>query len=161
MDRIFAQVENGSTSAIAKGSTCVWDPTDNTAVSGILADTFGLRVTIMPTGYTASALYNKAGIAAAAIPATVAGTRGGIYPLMVYGPCNYALVDTTAAGDAVVGTIAVQSTDTAGKVSGPENTASVTAAEMAHSLGFFRDIVAAATNSGTAVIFVKCLGVSG
>jgi len=156
MDRAFAQVENGSTTAIAKGSSCVWDLTANAAAPGILQDTFGLRVTIMGTGYTAALLFNKAGFAAVDMPGTQAATRGAIYPLQVYGPCNFILVDTTAQGNAVAGSIMVQSTDTAGKVSGVETEGTPTVPEKDHALGFFRDIVAAATNSGTITGFIKC-----
>lgn len=164
MDRIFAQVENGSTSAIPKGALCVWDLTDNRAISGILADTFGLRVTIAPAGYTASTAFNKAGVAAAAMPITVAGTRGAIYPMIVYGPCDYTLVNITAAGDAIPGGLAVVASDAAGYASGAEdqtNFGTITPQEQCKAFGFFRDVIAAPGTATTGTVFVKCLGVAG
>ena len=138
-DFIFAQVENGQTTTIAKGALCAWDTTDNSAVAGINQNTRGLRIIVNPAP---NVLFNQAGFADIAIPGTPAGTRGAMFMVQLYGFRNDLEADAAAAdNDTIVGGLIIPSVDTAGKVMGCSNNAAPTGTEVAQAVGIALGIV--------------------
>jgi hypothetical protein len=159
-EAIFFSAENGQTAAIPKGSFCVWDITDNSAVSGITANTRGTRVIICPTaeaGDATAGVVRKAGFAHTAMDGTPANTRGTqSYLIQVYGWRNDVIVDTDAASNIIAGGLIVPSGDAAGAVEGPQDVTSPTVAELSKIVGTAMDAVAI-NNVGTIEAIVNCL----
>jgi hypothetical protein len=159
-EAIFFSVENGQTTTIAKGSLCVWDLTDNSAISGITANTRATRVIICPTaeaGDATAGLVRKAGFAHTAMDGTPANTRGTqSYLIQVYGWRNDLVADTDAASNIIAGGLLVPSGDAAGAVEGPQDVTSPTVAELSKIVGMAFDVTAINTTA-TIEGIVNCL----
>lgn len=156
----FISVECGQTADITKGSLCAWDLTDNAAVAGILANTFGLRVIVYPTagaGDATDGVVRPAGFANTAIIGTAANTRGTVpYLLQVWGHRNDVTANTDAASNILAGGLIVPSGDAAGAVEGPQDVTSPTVAEISKIVGMSYEAVAINTTA-TINCFIKLI----
>jgi hypothetical protein len=158
-EAIFVAVENGSTSAISAGYLCAYDTTDNHAVAGILANTYGLRVVIYPTaeeGAATDGLCRQAGIAHTDIPAGVAGARNGIYLMQVWGPRDDLKANTDANTNILKGGAIVPSGDAAGTLEGLSTETTWTVDTLSKTVGFSFEVVAVNTTTDFTG-FVKCM----
>lgn len=165
-EAIFFSVENGAaevtpgTPPILKGQLCAWDITDNTAVSGITANTRGTRVILYPTaeaGDVADGLCRKAGFAHTDMAGTPANTRGSqSYLIQVYGWRNDITANTDAGTNILAGGIIVPAGDAAGAVDGPTTEGTPLVNEIVKTVGISMQAVAVNT---TVVIeaIVNCL----
>lgn len=146
-EKAFIFVESGQTAAIAAGLLCAWDTFDNSAVAGILQNTYGLRIVVCPAG---TALFHMAGFANKAIPAftAAASARASTVTLQTKGHRSDLAVDTAAAdNDTIIGGLLIPSTDTAGNVQGCSNNAAPSGAEVAQSVGIALAVVAVASTA--------------
>lgn len=159
-EKIFFSVTNGQTTAIAKGSFCVWDFTDNSAVAGILTNTRGIRVIIGPVaecGDATSGVVRKAGFAHTEMEGTTANTRETrSYLIQVYGYRDDITANTDGASNILQGGLIVPSGDAAGAVEGPQDVTSPTVAELSKIVGFSYDAVAINTTV-TIQAHINCL----
>lgn len=159
-DGIFHQCEWGSTVAGSRGNLCAWDLVDNTAVTGIMRETRGLRCKIHPIlAPTTVNPSRPCGVLTHDVAAfsTAASARTTMVLLLAYGPADYLRADTTANGDMVAGGHIIPTGDTAGTFNGPEDNAALQDNERLNSVGFSYQIVAAAGGVTTFKGFVSCL----
>jgi len=98
---MFQAEQTDSTSVILRGHWLLWDPTDNTAVAGILDETRGYRVIL-----AAEALSNRVAGCVEVAPAVTgtnlaASQRMPPFTIQVYGYHSAAYIKSTAAGCAI------------------------------------------------------------
>jgi hypothetical protein len=158
-DIVWASVESGQATSIAKGSLCAWDFTDNAAVSGIEMNTRGLRVIIYPVadaGDAATGVVRVAGFAHTAFDAVAANTRGVPVLIQVYGFRDDITANTDAASNIIQGGLIVPSGDAAGAVEGPQDHTAATGNEVSRAVGISFEAVAINTTA-TIQAFVRCL----
>lgn len=159
---IFLQGEWASTVAGSRGNICAWDLVDNTAVTGIMRETRGLRVILHPI--LAPTTYNPnrpAGVLTADIAApaaTPASSRSQLVVLLAYGPADYLKADTTATEGFIANSLVLPTGDTAGTFNGPVDNTAPTDNERLNSCGFSYQTVLQATGVTTFKGFVKCMG---
>ena len=127
-EAVWIQCETAQSADITKGQLCAWDTVDNTAVSGILQNTKGLRVVVCPTAEASDVADGKrrvAGFAHTTIPGFAgfaSGRSATNLLLQVYGFRNDVVADTDGASDIVVGGSIGPSGDTPGAVEGSQIT---------------------------------------
>ena len=147
-------VETAQAADIPKGALCAWDvAADNSAVAGILQNTWGLRVIVYPTaeaGDVADGKNRVAGVANKLIPgyAGFASGRSPICLLQIYGHRSDLMADTDGNSNIIVGGIIQPSGDAAGKFEGPQTeTAVALPADVLKVCGFSFEAVAVNTTT--------------